>query len=594
MKTDYEWFQQIITTVTNQLTQFTLYLDILLKEAFDLTENAPANRSDDIYTIYEMRISFRELYVKFSKCIEKLKQQLAKDDIYLKKTPREEARFEICLKKAEYWYGILDQLQSYQLCSYNVETEFQIIRDRIQLIKPIDQPIKSNVLLPTYRINYNGQPVEQIINNAVNKTYSDFAKKQLAIYQQLQTENNANVVSLISDKVANQVTDKINNTLVATIESVVSKYPSVTAAELSGQITSIKDAYQSIQEELDIVSNDFVNNKKSPILNDFDLGSELEFEYDEEVPTSIEPANNLNNYEYNRLIDEIMSLKNDILSNASLQKNLDILNESVTKQLDRLRDDITAIRSQQENIDDVVRSQNKFLLESNTRINNTVKALSDQEANTITAIRQVATDTTKAINSINLNTALNEYRKQTQADIDTLNENLNRIIDLVDRQARNSQKNEDKLADYVKELEIIGSSFSRIQDTLIDDLTNLIRTNVNDLFNGLDTRLTSYVEQITLQLVQYSTQTTGDLKQELETYLQQISKTLDNKIPTDKLNKIATDIEDINETLRSNSNDINRAFSDLNRLSGIVRKRRDDADFPLNISGKRRKIDFEE
>ena len=27
-----EWFQQIITTVTNQLTQFTLYLDILLKE----------------------------------------------------------------------------------------------------------------------------------------------------------------------------------------------------------------------------------------------------------------------------------------------------------------------------------------------------------------------------------------------------------------------------------------------------------------------------------------------------------------------------------------------------------------------------------
>ena len=51
-----EWFQQIIKTVTEQLTQFSLYLDILLREAFDLTENVPANRSDDIYTLYEMRI----------------------------------------------------------------------------------------------------------------------------------------------------------------------------------------------------------------------------------------------------------------------------------------------------------------------------------------------------------------------------------------------------------------------------------------------------------------------------------------------------------------------------------------------------------
>ena len=585
-----EWFQQIIKTVTEQLTQFSLYLDILLREAFDLTENVPANRSDDIYTIYEMRISFRDLYIKFSSCIEKLKQQLAKDDVYLQKTPREEARFEICLKKIEYWYGILIQLQNYQLCNTNVETEFQIIRDRIQLIQPINQPIKSNVLMSTYRINYNGQPIEQIINNTVNKTYNEFAKKQLAAYQQLQVENNANVISVISDKVSEQVTNRINNTLVSTIESVVSKYPSTTTTDLNEQINSVKDAYQSIQAELELVSNEFTSIKKQPQLNDFDLESEPEFEYDDEVPTSMQQSSNLNDYEYNRLLDEILSLKNDVITNASIEKNLNILNDSITNQLDRLRDDVSAIRNQQEDVDDVVRSQTKFLLETNTRINNAVKTLSDQESNTINAIRQVALDTTKAINSINLNAALNDYRKQTQADIDTLNENLNRIVELVDRQTRNSQRNEDILANYVRELEVISTSFSRIQDTLIEDLTNLIRTNVNELFSSLDVRLTGYIEQITLQLVQYSTQTTGDLRQELETYVQQVSDALDDKIPKEKLNKIVIEIEEINDNLRSNKNDLERAFNDLNRLSGFVRKRRDDVDATQISSIKRRKL----
>lgn len=158
-----------------EIARVTDYLDRLTAQHLERTQQVVAYQDRDLYTIYEMRASLKDLYDKFATCLEKLKHRLMRDRAFVERRRRQEVdaldtilRYDSYLDKCEFWTDAVERLRTHRLCDTDVSRAYNLVQARAKRALPVRGPVKVAAYVRP-QLRYNGERIETIVERTVQR-----------------------------------------------------------------------------------------------------------------------------------------------------------------------------------------------------------------------------------------------------------------------------------------------------------------------------------------------------------------------------------------------------------------------------------------